>query len=70
MKRTDTAHVEYLFAWDDGTWTTEILDVPPGMTEEAYLSTLYDMQEYHGTVLIAVYNADLSEEDLTEARRA
>ena len=52
--------VEFLVAWDDGTWTTTIEEVPPtvdsGNAVQWADETLAPQAQYRKAVLFALYN--------------
>ena len=48
--------VEYLVAWDDGTWTTTVEDVLDERDPEEFAVTLYQSERFRKAVFISVYN--------------
>ena len=60
-REEEPRRVEYLLAWECGTWTTEVFDVPERYTPEGYIRRVLNMRHDlwgKGLALIAVYNAD------------
>lgn len=62
--------IEFLLAWEDRTWTTEIFDVPDSVDR----SCVHDLQfwaqalvgelaAYRAVVLVAVYNSEPGPDD-------
>ena len=58
--------VEFLFARKDGTWYTNVVDVPdtvmPIEFEEWALGNLMVLDKYDDTVYVGVYNEDVEQD--------
>lgn len=60
MSGTVFRQVEYLRAWNDGTWDTEIYDVPNGTSSEDMIPELIKLVNQN-CILIAVYSENPTE---------
>lgn len=55
--------VEYLRAWDDNTWDTEIYDIPNDKDPQDMSREILERPENKNCILIAVYNENPEGED-------
>jgi hypothetical protein len=65
----ETFKIEFLLAWDDGTWTTEIFDVPISLEESSddevnvwWQNEYLYLDKYRHVILAAIYNIPTQEE--------
>lgn len=57
MEKTPTRKIEFLLAYDDETWSTEIVDVPEEMDPVEWANEkLAPLSRYRKVVLFAVYS--------------
>lgn len=55
--------IEFLIAWEDGTWNTVIEDVLAGTTNMQHAADMLLQERYHRAVLITTYsNINLTEQ--------
>lgn len=54
-----------IICWEDTTWTTEVIDIPEGVTfgDDFVFTHLWGRRKYRKAVYIGIYNEDPEDEE-------